>query len=70
MLLSRVLVTLDGVWVGEQISSRLIQSTRTYKQYNVIADLHNLQLTVTHAIGFSVFTSRILITEIKKSHCD
>jgi hypothetical protein len=47
-----------------------VQSTRTYKQYNAIADLHNLQFTVTHAIGFPVFTGRILVTELKQSHCD
>jgi hypothetical protein len=33
-----------------------------YKQYSVIADLHNFQFTVVHAIGFSVFTSRLLTT--------
>jgi hypothetical protein len=30
-----------------------------------LADLHNLQFTVTHALGFSVFTSFILVTESK-----
>jgi hypothetical protein len=39
----------------------------TYKQYSAIADLHNLQFTVTHALGFSVFTSRILVAELKVS---
>jgi 3-deoxy-D-arabino-heptulosonate 7-phosphate (DAHP) synthase class II len=47
-----------------------IQSNRTQKQYSAIADLRNLQFTVTHAIGFSVFTSRIQKTELKQSHCD
>jgi hypothetical protein len=46
-ILSRVLVTINGVWIGEQI-----------------------QFTVTHALGFSVFTSRILVTELKHFHCD
>jgi hypothetical protein len=46
-----------------------MQSTRTYKQYNAIADLRNLEFTVTHALGFSVFTSRILVTELKQSYC-
>jgi hypothetical protein len=40
------------------------------KQYSAIADLHNLQFTVTHALGFSVFSSRILVTELQHSHCD
>jgi hypothetical protein len=47
-----------------------IQSTYTYKQYSTLADLHNLQFVITHALGFSVFTSRTLVTELKKSHCD
>jgi hypothetical protein len=36
-----------------------------YNQYSAIADLHNLQFTVTHAIGFSVFISRLLVMELK-----
>jgi hypothetical protein len=36
-----------------------------YNQYGAITDLHNLQFTVTHALGFSVFTSRTLATELK-----
>jgi hypothetical protein len=32
--------------------------------YSAIADLHALQFTVTHALGFSVFTSRILATAL------
>jgi hypothetical protein len=41
-----------------------------YNQYSAIADLHNLQFIVTHALGFSVFTSHILVMELKPSHCD
>jgi hypothetical protein len=41
-----------------------------YKQHSAITDLHSLQFTVTHALGFSVFTNRILETEWKQSHCD
>jgi hypothetical protein len=41
-----------------------------YNRLVPIADLHNLQFTVTHAQEFSVFTSRILVTELKQSHCD
>jgi hypothetical protein len=37
---------------------------------SVIADLHTLQFTVTHALGFSVFTSRILATDLYQSHCN
>jgi hypothetical protein len=39
-----------------------VHSTRDYRQYSSIADLHTLQLTITHALGVSVFTSHILAT--------
>jgi hypothetical protein len=35
-----------------------------HTQYSAIADLHTLQFTVAHAIGFSVLTSRILATDL------
>jgi hypothetical protein len=41
-----------------------------YIQYSAIADLHNLQFTVTHGLGFSALTSRLLVSELKQSHCD
>jgi hypothetical protein len=41
----------------------LIHSTLNYRQSSPIADLHTLQFIVTHALGFSVFTSRILATD-------
>jgi hypothetical protein len=45
-------------------------TTRDTMQYNDIADLHTCQFTVTHALGFSVFTSRILPTDLSLSHCN
>jgi hypothetical protein len=30
-----------------------------------MADLHTIQFTITHSLGFSVFASRILVTELK-----
>jgi hypothetical protein len=35
-----------------------------YNRYSAIDDLHNLQFTVAHALGFSVFTSRLLATDL------
>jgi hypothetical protein len=35
----------------------------TTGNYSAIADPHTLHFTVTHALGFSVFTSRILVTD-------
>jgi hypothetical protein len=32
--------------------------------YSAVIDLHTLQFTVKHAVGFSVFTSRILATDL------
>jgi hypothetical protein len=32
--------------------------------YNAIADLHTFQSTVAHALGFPVFTSRLLATDL------
>jgi hypothetical protein len=36
----------------------------TTGNYSAIADPHTLQFTVTHTLGFSVFTSRILVTDL------
>jgi hypothetical protein len=35
-----------------------------------IAILHTFHFTVAHALGFSVFTSRILVTDLSQSHCN
>jgi hypothetical protein len=42
----------------------------TTANYSAIADLHTFQFTVTHALGFTVFTSRILATGLSQSHCN
>jgi hypothetical protein len=36
----------------------------TTGNYSAITDLHTLLFTLTHALGFSVFTSRILATDL------
>jgi hypothetical protein len=36
----------------------------TAGNYSAIADLQTLQFTVTHVLGFSVFTSRILVPDL------
>jgi hypothetical protein len=38
--------------------------TVKYRQYNAIDDLHNLQFTAAHALGFPVFTTRVLATDL------
>jgi hypothetical protein len=42
----------------------------TTSNYSAIANLHTLQFTVTHALGFSVFTSRIPAADLQPSHCN
>jgi hypothetical protein len=44
-----------------------IFTTRDYRQYSALAILHTLQFTVAHALGFSVFTSRNLATDLSQS---
>jgi hypothetical protein len=46
-----------------------IHKTRDYRQYSSIDDVHNLQLILKYALGFSVFTNRILVTDLSQSHC-
>jgi hypothetical protein len=45
-----------------------IHTVRDYGSYSAIAILHALQFTVARALGFSVFTSRILATDLSQSH--
>jgi hypothetical protein len=45
-----------------------IFTTWDYRQFGAIAILGTFQFTVTHALGFSAFTSRILATDLSQSH--
>jgi hypothetical protein len=49
-----------GFGAGDWIYWHFIHSLGTTGNYSAIADLHTLQFTVTHALGFLVFTSRSL----------
>jgi hypothetical protein len=58
-------VTVDGVldrmiWYIDTLYTPLA----TTGSYSAISDLRTLQFTVTHALRFSVFTSRILATDL------
>jgi hypothetical protein len=44
--------------------STSVTSSLNHTFPRAIADLHNLQFAVTHALGFSVFTSLLLATEL------
>jgi hypothetical protein len=53
-----------GIGLDDWIYCTLyIHTTRDYSQYSAIAILHTFQFTVTHELGFSVFTSRIQATD-------
>jgi hypothetical protein len=39
-------------------------SSLNYNQNSAIADLHNLEFIVAHALGYSVFTSRLLAADL------
>jgi hypothetical protein len=45
-----------------------MHTTRTYSQYSATADLHNLQFTAVHALGFSGSTSRILTADLNTEY--
>jgi hypothetical protein len=51
-----------GFGLDDCVYRLLIHTTRDYMQYSAIGILQALQFTVTHALGISVFTSRILTT--------
>jgi hypothetical protein len=38
--------------------------SHNYNLYSAIADLQTFHFTVAHALGFSVFTSRLLATDL------
>jgi hypothetical protein len=60
----------DEFWIGWSDSlTPYTFANQNYRQYSAIADLHTLQFTVTHALGFSVFTSHNLATDFLQSHC-
>jgi hypothetical protein len=47
-----------------------IHTVRNYRQYGAISLLNTFHFTVTYILGFSVFTSRILATDLSQSHCN
>jgi hypothetical protein len=60
----------DGFWTGLlNLLTPYSHTTRDYRQYSAMAILHTLQFIVAHELDFSVFTSRILATDLQQSHC-
>jgi hypothetical protein len=56
---------LDG-WIYRY----LIHTTQDQRQYSAIVDLHSLPFTATYVLGFSVYTSPILATDLSQCQCD
>jgi hypothetical protein len=72
-----IIFTCIGVrWLIRRVSDLMIGfialytfTTRDYRQYSAFAIVHTFHFTVAHALRFSVFTSRILVTDLSQSHC-
>jgi hypothetical protein len=59
----------DGFWIGWlDLLTPYSHTARDYRQYSAI--LRTLQFTAAHALEFSLFTSRILATDLSLSHCN
>jgi hypothetical protein len=55
------------VWTVAVIStsvSHCLLITPKYRQYSTVSDLHTFQFTVAHALGLTVFTSRLLAMDL------
>jgi hypothetical protein len=56
-------VTIDRVWTGYWVYLPLIHPHSELQVFTALSLIYTLQFTVTHTLGFSVFTSRILATD-------
>jgi hypothetical protein len=71
-----VLVTkITGSRSDDWIYNISVTSSLNHTYYSAIADLHTFQSTVAHSLGFPVFTSRLLATDLKteistSNHCE
>jgi hypothetical protein len=68
MLLLRVwgvrMTNVTGSSSDDWIYWHLVTIFLNYKQYSAITDLHTFQFTAAHALGFSIFTSRLLAMDL------
>jgi hypothetical protein len=68
---SRILVTYKtGFGLDDWIYCTLYIVLGTARNYSAMAIRHTSQFTVTHALQFSAFTSRILATDLSQSRCN
>jgi hypothetical protein len=68
LILSRVgwLIRRVSEWI---YCTLYIHTTPDKRQYGATVLPHTFQFTVTHALRFSVFISRILATDLSQPHC-
>jgi hypothetical protein len=60
-----------GFWIGWlHLLKPYSFTTRDYRYYSATTDLYTLYFTVAHALGFSVFTSRIMAMDLSQSPCN
>jgi hypothetical protein len=56
------------IWWLNLLDTYTFTQFGTTGNFSAIAILYTFQLTITHALGFPVFTSRILATDLSQSH--
>jgi hypothetical protein len=59
-----------GSGLDDWIYWHLIHTTRDYRQHCAVSILRTLMFTITHALEFSAFSSRVLATDLSQSHCN
>jgi hypothetical protein len=60
---------IDGLWIGRLDLLAPYSHNSGLQAIQLYRCFHALKFTVTHTLGFSVFTSRILATDLLQSHC-
>jgi hypothetical protein len=61
---TRMMGSSSDDWIYWHFQLQPLLIAFTYRQYGAIADLHHLQYTVAHALGFFLFTSRLLAMDL------
>jgi hypothetical protein len=57
-------------FVNRFIDTLYIHIVRNYRYHNSTEILHTFQFAVAHALGFIVFTSRVLATDFSQCYCN
>jgi hypothetical protein len=51
-------------WIYSQLVTHSLIITLKYSLYSAVSHLHQLKFTIAHALGFSLSTSRLLVTDV------